>query len=59
MSNKPMIRHCRNCEWGKETLTTDTWCTVKYCYRFDYSQRIAALLCKFYKQRSDDNENPN
>lgn len=53
--SKPMIRHCRNCEY----ISSVDYCTVKYSYKPDEFQRISALLCKFYKQRSDNNENPN
>lgn len=61
MSNKPTIRHCKNCEYSSDfNFTTDSLdCKVKYKHLLDCEQRISALLCRFYKQRSDDNENPN
>ena len=47
MSDKPMIRHCKNCKW----LTSMDFCAVKYKYKLDEFQRISALLCKYYKER--------
>lgn len=50
---KPMIRHCHNCQWHEK----DDWikrCQVKYqCCDFP---RVQALLCRFYKEKEEDNE---
>ena len=47
---KPMIRHCRNCEWcSKEFIIYS--CIVKY--KDCDSPRIQALLCKYYKEKEE------
>lgn len=52
-TNKPMIRHCRNCQYSKSAGGSDSYCDVKYQYKYGNSQRLVALLCKFYKQRGE------
>lgn len=48
MSEKPIIRHCKNCEWYKYKLLVEQ-CEVKYQYI--NNGRIKALFCRFYKQK--------
>lgn len=49
--NKPMIRHCGNCEWceSKSYSLYKYHCDVLY-KRFDHG-RLRALLCRHYKQK--------
>lgn len=46
---KPIIRHCRNCEFAKISVFDNVYCTVKYepCVW----QRLEAVLCRFYKKK--------
>lgn len=47
--SKPIIRHCRNCQWGKENIWGNIDCTVKYTSI--YEERLCALFCRFYKKK--------
>lgn len=52
LNEKPLIRHCRNCEWCKEFwLSSDIECKVTY--KTIFNQRTKALLCKYYKQKGE------
>lgn len=60
--SKPMIRCCANCEHSKQSELFGievTYCKSKHRVIKQPNKRYLALLCRFYKQRSDDNENPN
>lgn len=48
MNEKPIIRHCRNCEYY-ETGFRIFDCTVRY--KDVYCERMRALFCKYYKQK--------
>ena len=51
---KPMIRHCRNCEYLKTSNygdIRDGVCMVKYKFKDCTMQRISALFCRFFKQK--------
>ena len=57
MNNKPMIRHCKNCEYstfGNELLTDSIYCKVKYILKLNSEQRVSALLCRYYKRKDDE-----
>lgn len=45
--DKPIIRHCENCQWYECTPCYD--CTV--LYRNIWFQRLKALLCRFYTKK--------
>lgn len=54
MDNKPIIRHCRNCEWAntnKSFPEFKIFCEVKYKSVFAEYQRCTALFCRHYKKR--------
>lgn len=56
---KPMIRHCKNCQWCGGYyggLREDVVCKVKYKGIDNEWQRLVALMCWHYKKRTDDNE---
>jgi acetyl-CoA carboxylase beta subunit len=57
MNDKPLIRHCKNCEYstfGNELSTNVVYCKVKYILKFSYEQRVSALLCRYYKRKDDE-----
>lgn len=54
MSDKPIIRHCKNCKYFEESLFGDGECNVKYQYIFSEVQRIKALCCGYYKQKGSE-----
>ena len=51
MSEKPIIRHCENCEYGH--MRRDKWGEEKhYCdvrYKFTSMPRVRACICDYYK----------
>lgn len=48
--NKPIIRHCKNCEY--RTAFLGDYCDVKYKKLYNgMSLRLRALLCRYYKQK--------
>lgn len=50
--SKPIIRHCRNCEYSTHHSTTgNIYCEVKYKIIFDDMQRLSAFMCRHYKQK--------
>lgn len=52
-SKKPIIRHCKNCQWTtSSSYTKDAYCNVKY--KLITRLRITALLCKHYKEGNFD-----
>lgn len=56
--SKPIIRHCKNCEWSIKkdlSLTCGIVCKVTYDYIPNDRQRAQALFCRHFKKRSDDN----
>lgn len=55
MSKKPIIRHCRNCEWGQLFLDGDIKCQVTFKYFiYNSEQRRKALFCRYYKQKGSE-----
>lgn len=51
--SKPIIRHCRNCEYKDSYFRYgQIFCTVKYKRIPSGMLRLKALLCKHYKQKS-------
>lgn len=50
MSDKPIIRHCRNCEYFCLNYIGGGECTVKYQYVLEEKQRVKAMFCRYYKQ---------
>lgn len=55
MSDKPIIRHCRNCKFANLNKFTDSIvCDVKYKYYLQESQRVTAIFCKYYKQKEEN-----
>lgn len=55
MEEKPMIRHCINCQWH---CNKDGYydCQVRYTDIPNILARLIAWLCRFYKQREEQNE---
>ena len=51
MSEKPIIRHCRNCEYFDLHHTGGGECSVRYCYVLEEFQRLKALFCRYYKPK--------
>ena len=51
---KPIIRHCRNCQWYSRELCGMYQCSVRY-KRVLY-ERLRAWFCRFYKQKEEQNE---
>lgn len=53
MSDKPIIRHCRNCKYGvcrySDISDFVVECSVKY--KSIVFPRLAALLCRYYKEK--------
>ncbi len=48
---KPIIRHCRNCEYSNPRLCVcGVYCNVKYKGIDDFDGRLAAVFCRYYKQ---------
>lgn len=54
MSEKPIIRHCRNCKYFYLHSTGGGECIVKYHYVIEETQRLKALLCRYYKQKGSE-----
>ncbi len=53
--SKPIIRHCRNCEYAKKWVMYDTVdCEVKYKSIWNFQQRWAALFCRHFKAKGSD-----
>lgn len=50
-NDKPMIRHCRNCEYSTYFVRDTIYCDVKYKLKIQEEQRISAVFCRYYKQR--------
>lgn len=47
MSDKPIIRHCNNCQYCKKW----DYCDVKYTPIL--MPRLSAIFCRFYKARKE------
>ena len=57
MSNeneKPLLRHCRNCEWSKKGGCYEVECTVRY-KKYDYFLGLRAEICRFFKLKKVGN----
>lgn len=54
MSEKPIIRHCRNCEYSYMKYTGGCGCEVRYT-TIDFP-RIKAWICRYYKQRENQTQ---
>jgi hypothetical protein len=52
MSKKPIIRHCRNCEYHKPAHIFDAWCDVKY--KWIEKGKKGARFCRYYKQKGSE-----
>ena len=48
---KPIIRHCQNCQWYEKNICGDKQCAVRY--KRVLHERLRAWLCRFYKQREE------
>lgn len=46
VAKKPIIRHCKNCEWVHSCGTTIVFCRVRY--KDIIRTRITAILCRHY-----------
>lgn len=57
--NKPIISHCRNCEYCNIPYCRDTnlWCKVKYKGIDPNDQRITALFYRYYKKYKEGDAN--
>lgn len=49
MSDKPIIRHCRNCKYSKLDRSGAIFCDVRYEYYSTKKQRKTARFCRHYK----------
>lgn len=57
MSDKPIIRHCRNCKYAElYKISGAIVCDVKYKYYSKNSQRMRAIFCRHYKQKEAEPE---
>lgn len=53
MKKKPIIRHCKNCQWCEyKSIIRDFECAVKYEPIYDYGRR-KALFCRHYTQKEE------
>ena len=55
---KPIIRHCYNCQWCEKEVIfgcASHSCTVKHI-AVDWIPRLKALLCRFYKKVEEKDE---
>ena len=62
MADKPLIRHCRNCEYAKvQDYYNPDYPYLKVSCRVYYKEvefpRPTALFCRYYKKRGRANEN--
>lgn len=49
---KPIIRHCRNCEYAADCVPIQPkYCVVKYKTIPGNRQRICGLFCRFFKSK--------
>ena len=54
MQNKPVIRHCYNCQYAnRHDMTNGLTCGVKYKWILSGERRIKAMLCKYYRPRTE------
>lgn len=54
---KPLIRHCKNCQWIGGWLggvSEDIICKVKYKHINNGQQRYKALFCRYYKEKEQE-----
>lgn len=49
---KPIIRHCKNCEWHIQYAGCRPECTVKY--QWCWKPRLKALLCRYFKKKGSE-----
>ena len=57
MSEKPIIRHCRNCEWGKRYFGNSIECQVTYNWiSYNEQQRTRALSCRHFKAKENEHD---
>lgn len=48
--NKPLIRHCWNCEWGKQCCVDGlAYCNVRY--KYIGAPRLMTWFCRFFKMK--------
>lgn len=53
--NKPLIRHCWNCEWGKPCCAVDgAYCNVRYKYIL--TPRLMTWFCRFFKMKGENTD---
>ena len=54
-NDKPLIRHCQNCEWGTPCITNDgARCEVRYEYIL--TPRLRAWFCRFFKMKGGNTD---
>lgn len=51
---KPIIRHCQNCQWYKKNIFGGYECSVRY--KRISCERLRAWLCRFYKKVEEKDE---
>lgn len=51
MQNKPIIRHCKNCEYCDNFGGEYGGSGCLITYKFNFSQRLKALFCRYYKAK--------
>lgn len=56
MKNKPIIRHCKNCEWAERHTYNSIYCNVKYGIVAEDFQRLEALFCRYYQKRDETDD---
>lgn len=55
--SKPLIRHCRNCEYAKKPYASSSIiCDVKYKTIYEEWQRFKACMCGYYKVKEGESD---
>lgn len=52
VAKKPIIRHCKNCEWAHGYGTSSVFCRVRY--KDITRTRITAILCRHYRKKEGE-----
>ena len=54
--SKPIIRHCKNCQYGHcENYIDALYCEVYY--KWVKHKRLRGLFCRFFRAKGDKEEN--
>ena len=50
-NDKPIIRHCVNCKYGKPLVNEFGTMECYVRYKFTFFPRLKALFCRYYKAK--------